>query len=334
MAVNWKDESIKFLVYRISPSLILLFISLIIWPALNNKFQLIDTTLLIVCSIVFTGCILYDFKDYKKNEYYLTAIFYYSLSAVLFLLLCTFLSQELIRLQIPLLAFVTAFILFKILHLTKIQVEYIEKNKLRKNTGFAATGILINRNNPHGPTFILVLNKNLKNKQGLWVPPGGHYLPHFENPSKKLTEKIQSEIGVKTSILNPYKYNFPDNINDYKTDLVTWMDAPVFLLEENLMGKCSHDHEYHIDSIFLCITDFEVVEKRPKYDYKDRIEIPVSACIENYDTAEQGIKKAIEKWHIDNNKQKPAITDNLTKDVIWRLHLAAKIYTSLLTQTQ
>ena len=142
----------------------------------------------------------------------------------------------------------------------------ISKNKITDKIGFATTGVLIDESENDKEKIILVHNRNLRDGHGLWVPPGGHYLPHAESPVQKLKTKIEHEIGVDCKILNPYKYNMALEKEDIKMDKVEWIIPPVFLLEEDLMGKCSQGHLTHIDSIYICTTNGGTINKNHKYD--------------------------------------------------------------------
>ena len=230
--------------------------------------------------------------------------------------------------NIPVLIAIALLGFSKLSHLTGMYHSAARLTQHKERVGYAVTGIVIcdDRDDPY---FVLVLNLNLRGGKGLWVPPGGHFTPHLEDPQEKLLQKITKEIGVTCQVLDVTKHLIAGR-SDLTTDRTAWLMPPVFLLDENLMGRCSHGHEVHIDYVYIVVTNGAVTEKHHKYSKGQQITVPVRRCAASLQDAETAVGAAIDKWHIETLGAKPGLRDTLTKDVAWRLHLAAEIYSKTL----
>jgi hypothetical protein len=169
-----------------------------------------------------------------------------------------------------------------------------------------------------------VLNKNLREGKGLWVPPGGHFFPQFEDPVEKLRHKVKAEIGVDCKVYYPYGPSELNKHDELRTEGGEWITPPVFVLKEDLGGLCSHGHSVHLDFLYLCLTDGAIIERSHKYE-KNQIQIPLEYCSTFNDT-EKIIGDSIDKWYVANFGMKPSSREDLTKDVTWRIFLATKIF--------
>lgn len=202
--------------------------------------------------------------------------------------------------------------------------RFITDTKRSAKVGFATTGIVIGSPSSAHPYFTLVLNTNLRGGKGLWVPPGGHFYPQFETPVEKLREKVRAEIGVNCEIYSPYTPLEIKN-NESRVEGGEWITPPTFVLKEDLRGLCSHFHTFHIDFLYLCLTDGAIVELNHKYQ-NDQIRVPLEHCAASFEKTENAIGTCIDQWYVERTGRKPGTRDDLTKDVVWRIFLAAKIF--------
>jgi hypothetical protein len=316
-------EVTKGLLYGVFPAIFFLVL-----PNLKSRIDLYDITFITISGIIFVVFLVYDIfiqsnDRYKDIKITLTI---YTLSIISFFAITNWSSEELIRGNLPIVFTFIILITSKVTYFSKIYIDNIDLKKKRKNIGFAATGILINIGNIEKPSIIIVLNKNLRGGEGLWVPPGGHYFPYTERAEDRIKTKINQEIGVDCEIFNPYPLNVPHRIEDADTDEVKWLLPPVFFLEENLIGKCSEGHDTHIDLIYLCITHGKIVNKRHKYNFNNRVEIPLMLCVNNYEETEKVVCGIIDDYHMKISGSKPSTRKDIPKDVIWRIYLSAKIF--------
>ncbi|MEO9131013.1 MAG: hypothetical protein ABI240_07375 [Sphingomonas sp.] len=194
------------------------------------------------------------------------------------------------------------------------------------HVGVASAGVLIMNPASASRHFVLVHNRNLREGRGLWVPPGGHVDIAAEQPADRLREKIIEEVGVLSSTLALSPSLMPGDPHDIESAACTWMLPPAFLLREDLMGLCSKGHGLHLDLCYICTSDGEIRNHRPKYDARFRIEIPVADCADSFQHAEAAIGAKIDDWYRRYEGKAPGVRSDLTKDVIWRLHLVAAYF--------
>jgi hypothetical protein len=90
-------------------------------------------------------------------------------------------------------------------------------------------------------------------------------------------------------------------IHSFNTAETKWLEAPVFILDEDLLGLCSHSHSRHFDLI-----------------YPD--------CVPSVASAETAVYVAIERWQQATAGTAPGVRDTLSRDVPQRLHLVATSY--------
>ena len=140
--------------------------------------------------------------------------------------------------------------------------------------------------------FIIILNKNLRQGKGLWVPPGGHFLPYIDNPGTKLKNKIYEEIGVDCEVMCEEGQK-PSEVHDTITNEVEWLVPPAFLLKEFLPDQCKQHHSHHFDLIYLCTTDGKVKNKTCKYKSSALVRIPLKECLDSFEATERALNKKI-----------------------------------------
>jgi hypothetical protein len=247
----------------------------------------------------------------------------YLLSVVAFILLTIWSGEQSVRSNAPIWASLIIFGFAKLSNLSGTQQKIVDEYRTQSRIGFAATGIVICESNRDDPTFILILNRNLRGGGGLWVPPGGHFTPNREDPLERLLTKVRREIGMQCTVIVP-KGKVGHELGKLRTDRVKSLVPPAFLLEEDLMGHCSHGHEFHFDLVYLLSTDGVIADKDHKYA-TEQIRVPVSRCAGTFKDAEAAISAAIEGWYVGTSGSRPAIMDTLTSDVVWRLHLASQM---------
>ena len=119
-----------------------------------------------------------------------------------------------------------------------------------RGTGLAATSVLL-VGAGNATSFLLILNRNLNNGKGLWVPPGGHFKLGVDNPADCLLRKVQSEVGIEAEIWQP-STALSREVDSFNTAETQWLPAPMFLLDEDLLGLCSHGHTRHVRP-YICL---------------------------------------------------------------------------------
>ena len=188
--------------------------------------------------------------------------------------------------------------------------------------GLAATGVLIDGSSG-ADEFVLVLNKNLRNGEGLWVPPGGHFPDTAEDPARELATKVRLEVAAESKLIpTSGLYGIPEQ-REFSSLHTEWWTVPAFLLNEDLHGKCSQGHERHIDAIYLLRVTGSLVTKH-KYGLAQRIHIPVSACEESADSAHFAVMTAVRKWEVRDSGKYSSLSESVSSDVVQRLYLAAR----------
>jgi hypothetical protein len=186
------------------------------------------------------------------------------------------------------------------------------------STGLAATGLLVVHHSGEDQ-FLLVLNRNLNGGHGLWVPPGGHFDPEVDEPAERLIAKIRTEVCRNATIWSPDSLARPDSLQ-LSTAETRWLSPPLFLLDEDLLGQCSHGHLRHLDLVYAC-RDAGAVAGTPKYGPADRIYVRVSECALSAADAEQALRKAVEEWEEGTTGLSHSVPATVSRDVAQRLYL-------------
>jgi hypothetical protein len=320
---TWKEEAvkegIKYVVLLVATTAIASVSS-----TFRARVQLYDPAVLALFVLALATFATWDFLVFRKSKELRLASGGYLLSVLVFVILTAWGRDRTVELSIPVFLGIGVLVFSKLSHLTGLHHSTALITQHRERIGYATTGIVICEDKDD-PYFLLVLNLNLRDGKGLWVPPGGHFTPHVEVPDKKLLQKIKAEIGLACEFLAVPKQFIIDR-DDFTTDQTAWLRPPVFLLDENLMGRCSQGHELHIDYVYIVVTKGQVVEKNHKYSQSQQLRIPVRRCRGSANEAENAVGSAIDKWHIDAFGAKAGLRDTLTRDVSSRLHLAAEIY--------
>jgi hypothetical protein len=191
-------------------------------------------------------------------------------------------------------------------------------------TGLATTSVLIVRLDAP-VNFMLVLNRNLNNGKGLWVPPGGHFELGIDDPADRLLQKIRSEVGIEAKIWSSAAPP-AERLHSFNTAQTKWFEAPIFILDEDLLGLCSHGHARHFDLIYACEAIAYIPRAVPKYSVADRILVPVGDCASSVEAAERAVHSAVEGWQRSTVGTTPGVRDTVSRDVAQRLHLVAVEY--------
>lgn len=320
----WKKVFFEYFLMPLVATAVLA-VAVALWARLRTQAQIYDPVVLATFVTAFLVFFAWDYILFRRTVFIRYVWILYSASAVVFLLLTAYARHASVRAYIPMLAAVTLAGVAKLYSLTAMHHSATTQRQLAENVGFAVTGIVICTSNPEEPHFILVFNRNLRGGKGLWVPPGGHFIPHQEEPTEKLLFKVTTEIGVKCTIINTFRHLrvTPEQLS---TDHAKWILAPVFLLDEDLMGRCSHGHEVHLDSVYLLTTDGAITEPVHKYPKTQQVTVPVASCVAGPKEAENAILAAIEGWHVQTSGARPALKETLTNDVVWRLHLSSLLF--------
>lgn len=226
-------------------------------------------------------------------------------------------------------------IVFGIGLVIRMQLDRTRPSSVQKvdGTGLATTSVLIVSLGAPA-SFMLILNRNLNNGKGLWVPPGGHFELGVDDPADRLLQKIRSEVGMEAKIWDPGAPSV-ELVHSFNTAQTKWLEAPIFILDEDLLGLCSHSHSRHFDLIYACEAAAYIPRAVPKYSAADRVLVPVEDCGSSVNAAENAVHVAIERWQQNTAGTAPGVRDTISRDVAQRLHLVAVKYLAQLTeQTQ
>ena len=321
--INWKRQTVEsvftYLVAQIFAAMFALFSS-----HFRDRILSYNKPLLLMYGLTLLAVASWDVRIFRRSKKVYVPAIPYVVSGLVFICFTSWSSEQTIQSNVPIWISLVIFGFGKFSHLVAMQQLTIEDAYSDRRVGFAATGVVICNSNLEEPVFILVFNRNLRAGAGLWVPPGGHFVPYLDDPLQKLLTKVREEIGMDCTPVEGLG-GTPQRLGELRSDKVRWLLPPAFLLEEDMMGRCSHGHEIHLDFIYLLLTDGATLGKNHKYA-GEQVRIPVRNCFESIKSAESAISAAIEGWHLENNGSRPGVRDNLTSDVTWRLHLAAQLY--------
>jgi 8-oxo-dGTP pyrophosphatase MutT (NUDIX family) len=195
----------------------------------------------------------------------------------------------------------------------------------RPRTGMAATSVLVLEKGKDEPSFVLIKNQNLNRGLGLWVSPGGRWDPAMSTPTSRLLDKIAEEVnyeaqilpvGTLTPIMPPW--------HELENRDCKWFQPPQFVLYESLETQRSDFPHHHLDLIYLCRTDGKSAGRTPRYGQNSQVHVPVRSCASDFNAALDALARAIDEWQLRNEGKKQARRDDITHDIVWRLHLMAK----------
>ena len=120
----------------------------------------------------------------------------------------------------------------------------------------------------------------------------------------------------------------PSEVHDTITNEVEWLVPPAFLLKEFLPDQCKQHHSHHFDLIYLCTTDGKVKNKTCKYKSSALVRIPLKECLDSFEATERALNKKIREKANELGLETYSRNENVSRDLIWRLHLAANKYLS------
>ena len=205
------------------------------------------------------------------------------------------------------------------------ETELLHWKRSRVVEGLAVTSVLVLRSTNGEDSFVLVKNQNLNAGKGLWVSPGGRWNPTVSAPDERLIEKIQKEVNYKARILTVSQIEKDvANSTDMNSSECQWFRPPHMLLYEKLGSDRSEFPSNHLDLVYVCWTKGETAGQAPKYGATAQIQVPVASCGGSYDAAYAAVAKSVDDWHLRNLGTRPARRDDISADVVWRLHLIAK----------
>jgi hypothetical protein len=325
--IDWKAEAVKEAAKR--SAYLLVIVLLLLLSGLISQFRanlsLYDKTQLILAIAIWLGLIALDlFLFLRSARSFILGLATHGLILAVFCLLTIRGDAAAIKNNVPIYWMLFLLLFTKLIQFMILEHSNVIETRRLATVGFAVTGLVIGNPKSDHPFFYLVLNKNLRGGKGLWVPPGGHFSPQFEDPVEKLRHKVKAEIGVDCKVHYPYGPRELNDRQDLRTEGGEWITPPVFVLKEDLGGLCSHGHLIHLDFLYLCLTDGHITEKKHKYE-KSQIQIPLEHCA-TFTETERAIGNSIDNWYVANRGRKPNTREDLTKDVTWRIFLAAKIF--------
>jgi hypothetical protein len=322
--IDWKSEIIK-AIFKYLVTLVCMGLLTFLSGRFRARLEFFDRTLLIFFLLSFVVLAVWDLVTFRKSTQLRVFVFLYVLVAFVFVATTYWSKEEAVKRNMPIYISFVLLGLLKISHVAAAQARAYEDQRRMQRIGFSATGVVVSTSNPKDPYFILVFNRNLREGKGLWVPPGGHFTPYEDDPVDALLLKIRDEIGM-TCTTTDGPHMIPRDLDELRTDRARWLRPPSFLLEEDLMGRCSRGHEFHMDFVYVLATDGAIAATTPKYPKDVQLSVPVRECVGSVQDAEQAISGALDRWHLETTGAKPGVHDTLTRDVASRLHLASEIY--------
>ena len=284
-------------------------------------------TSLILYILLFLADFIPSYRHKEKTDIQFKLFLYIGSLCLFFILVFLLKAPQYTASHTPFIISFCFFITGRLLLESNLNRMIQREKKLIKSLGFAATGILIEKPGGDAVNFIIILNKNLRQGKGLWVPPGGHFLPHIDNPGTKLKNKIYEEIGVDCEVMCEEGQK-PSEVHDTITNEVEWLVPPAFLLKEFLPDQCKQHHSHHFDLIYLCTTDGKVKNKTCKYKSSALVRIPLKECLDSFEATERALNKKIREKANELGLETYSRNENVSRDLIWRLHLAANKYLS------
>lgn len=322
--LDWKSETAK-TIFGVALTLILTAIWAAFSDRLRGRLLAYDHTVIFAFTALIIAVAIWDFIRFRASAHLKSITAIYAIVVVAFLLSTSFADEGGIKQNAPVWFTLALFGLLKVSNLTSMYAITADDQRHRDRVGFATTGIVVCTSDRQNPEFILVLNRNLRDGKGLWVPPGGHFAPHYDDPKEALLLKVRKEIGMICTVVEDLRYPARE-LAELHTDLAHWLNPPLFLLDEDLMGACSRGHSSHFDFIYLLITDGAKVEAAPKYPQELQLRVRVQDCTAGVKEAEGAILSSLETWNMTTRGTRPGVSDSVTRDVAWRLHLASEIY--------
>ena len=310
------------------------FLSLIIgaavataWGAFRSGLHLYNPLILTLSTTLFAALFLYEIVATRQSRgtIYRVGVLYLGAFGV-FVALTGWVGGAVGNPHLNLGAAFLVLLLGRLVLHAAYYVAATEEERRWELMGYAVTSVLISEAIANDPQFILVMNRNLRGGNGLWVSPGGHFTPHQDDPRNALLARIAAEVALQAKIFSTTANNLPSVLEDLKTDACEWIAPPAFLLREALFGLCSHQHTSHLDFVYLCVTSGAGVKAIPKYDQSQRVTMPLKRCAESYEETVRAVHSTIDAWYRARAGAAPGRRDDLTADVCWRLHLAAQIY--------
>lgn len=284
-----------------------------------------DPVVVTVVAVFFGAVFVYEILARRSRQQLYGIVTVYVCAVASFFIVTSWGTEAVRKAHVAVgLAFGTLLVGRGVLHIQNYD-EGARERAERRGMGYAATGVLISEAIPADPSFILVRNLNLRSKEGLWVPPGGHFTPFRENPEEVLVAKLVAEVGMACALSAVHAGSLP-RVEERRTNASQWLVPPAFLLREEMFGLCSHLHSSHLDFVYVCVTNGTKVGSSPKYAESQRIQVPIHRCVTGIEESERAIGDAIDAWFRNQGEKPPGRREDVTKDVAWRLHLAARMY--------
>ena len=307
------------------------------FPDFIVKIAILDKIILLLVFVFFLIVAMVEISVIRKfpsntplKRYMLTMSPYFA-SLLLFLTMVSRSSSHVITtesaLAIPLLVLLT----FRFsLYASQKDAQSAACFHARK-LGFAVTSVLVlDDGEPEAADFLLVMNRNLNKPVGLWVGPGGRFYPDREDPNVKLIRKIEDEVGLEAVIVGDGQVGqLSVKCRDLSDDGTLWLPAPTFLLREKLGEDFTHNSREHLDFVYLCRASRRPKNTNVKYAASSQITVKVRDCLASKDATHTAVVRSIDNWTNAQGGPRRAQRNDVQDDLIWRLYLAAQMYTGI-----
>lgn len=132
-------------------------------------------TSLILYILLFLADFIPSYRHKEKTDIQFKLFLYIGSLCLFFILVFLLKAPQYTASHTPFIISFCFFITGRLLLESNLNRMIQREKKLIKSLGFAATGILIEKPGGDAVNFIIILNKNLRQGKGLWVPPGGPF---------------------------------------------------------------------------------------------------------------------------------------------------------------
>jgi len=314
---DFLKETIKNLIV---PAVISVWAFLVWEPFKNNYTQFNNAEYVVLLGLLATvGCI--DFDIFRKPHIRIMRTIPYAASIAVFLLFVSQQGQLNLGPGILLLATSGVFLVIRFIVFAN---NY--DHDPRPPLGHASTSILFEELNDGSRNFILIKNDNLNGDKHLWLSPGGKWVPEFGDPASFLVNKVAAEVNVKAQLWEQADVEvLRPPVEERNDEACIWYTPPQVLLLETLQGPGAAFPDQHLDMIFICKSSGEAAGVKPKYDRASQLRVAVDDCCASIEAAQAAVQRSIDAWSIETTGQLQSLTDTVTRDLVWRLHLAANV---------
>lgn len=292
----------------------------LVWEPFQNNYTQFNKTEFIVLLALLTATACIDFDIFRKPHLRIMRTLPYAAAIAAFFL---FVSQQSHFNLAPGMLLTGISGIFLIVRFIVFANNY--DHEPRHPLGHAATSILFEELEGGSKNFVLIKNGNLNGEKHLWLSPGGKWVPEFGDPALFLASKVAAEVNLRSQLWEQANEQvLLPPLEERNDEACIWYTPPQILLLETLQAPSMAFPDQHLDMIYICKSSGEAAGVRPKYDRASQLRVSVDDCCASVEAAQAAVQKSIDGWSIETTGQRQSLSDTVTRDLIWRLHLAAK----------